>query len=110
MEIVFPVHRQIPGFRKVGDNWVPGEMLAMRKGGDEILFAPTPELPEAVVPNDVPKEPMAWIPVGEFSANPFCLAYGEDFAEDDELPQVPQRRGPMSTETGGGGGPKRRGK
>lgn len=109
MEISFTV-RQIVGFRKTESGWVPGELVAFRKGGDEILFAPTPELPEEVVPNDVPKEPMVWIPVGEFSANPFCLAYAIDFADDEDLPTLPQKRGPMSSEPLQGHSPRRRGK
>lgn len=114
MEIQWVVHRQIVGFRRVvstgeADVYVPGEMLATRDGGNEILFAPTPALPEEIIPGDVPKEPAVWIPISEFSINPFCLAYAEDFGDDelDEHPARPSARGPMPLPPSG---PKRRGK
>lgn len=100
--------KPLVGFRKVSNDvgyvWAPGEAIAFRKDGDELLFAATPELPETVIPGDVPKEPLAWIPVGDFAANPLCLHYAEDFVEDDdeELPTIPVAQAPV--------GPRRRGK
>jgi hypothetical protein len=117
MEIQWVVHRQVVGFKrvKVGEAgaeveaWDPGEMLATRNNGDEILFAPTPVLPDEVIPHDVPKEPAVWIPLSDFSINPFCLAYAEDFGDDelDEHPARPTAKGPMPMAPGGA---KRRGK
>ncbi len=118
MEIQWVVHRQVVGFRRAPAGgvseldraWVPGEMLATRNNGDEILFAPTPPMPEELIPADVPKEPAAWIPLSDFAINPFCLAYAEDFGDDelDEHPTRPTARGPMPM--AGPSSPKRRGK
>lgn len=103
--------RPLVGFRKVAtvtelspdtgekkEIWIPGEILALRKDGDEVLFAPTPELPENVNPLEVPKTPAAWAPIGEISVNPVCLSHPEDFLEEEqeeELPTIPQRQGPV---------------
>ena len=86
-----------------------GAILAFRKGGDEVLFAaagvpgakaegaPEDELPE----REDRKVPLAWIPVGEFSANQIAVATEEDF-DEEELVEVPHAgHGPLPQRTVG---------
>ena len=57
-----------------------GAVLALRKGGDEALFASRD------------KKPCRWVPVTEFCVDPDTIATVEDeFMEEDELDPPPPR-------------------
>lgn len=98
----------IPGQRivdgKEPDDWEDGSVLALRRNGDEVLFASWDV--------DSPKG-MAWIPVAEFSPDPEAiqppgLEHGEDQpeqpADETGASERPSTAGPF----GRGGGLRRR--
>lgn len=78
------------GFRKIVKPWPKGEekatenveyqegaILALRKGGEEALFACS---------EDDSKIPAAWIPIAEFVVSPLAIATEEDFLEPEVEP------------------------
>jgi len=77
----------IPGVRILGEEELEdGSMVALRKGGDEILFASWE--------NDEKEHPkgMVWIPVSEFSPDPEAIRppeiqEGPDPALPDDAPE-----------------------
>ena len=101
------ITKVVEGVSKEETEHQEGAILAFRKGGDEVLFAaagvpgakaegaPEDELPE----REDRKIPLAWIPVGEFSANQVAVATEEDFVEE-EIVEVPHTgASPIPTRT-----------
>lgn len=56
-----------------------GAILAVRKDGDEVLFASAESTEED-------RRPLAWIPLEEFSVNPVAIAVEDDFLEEEKPP------------------------
>jgi len=56
-----------------------GAILAVRKDGDEVLFASAESTAED-------RRPLVWISLEEFSVNPVAIAVEDDFLEDDPHP------------------------
>lgn len=55
---------------------VPGVAMAMRKNGDQVLFARSEE---------ESREPAAWIGIEEFVVHPAALATEDDLYEDEPI-------------------------
>jgi len=71
----------IPGIRLVeGKDSEDGSMIALRKSGDEILFASW----ETESPESDRGRGMTWIPVGEFSPDPESIRPPEILEETGE--------------------------
>lgn len=101
------VVRNLIGWRRTKkddrESWTPGEVLATRSNGTELLFAYTPPMPEQkeghedepVELDKLPKKPLEWIPVGDFAVNPAALVYEEDLIEEEPATEVPRADGPF---------------
>jgi hypothetical protein len=84
------------------ESWTPGEVLATRANGAELLFAYTPPMPEPkeghedepVELDKLPKKPLEWIPVGDFAVSPAALVYEDDLVEAEEI-EIPRPSGPF---------------
>lgn len=74
----------IPGVRLVGEkDQEDGSMIALRKSGDEILFASW----DAESEESERGRGMVWIPVGEFSPDPESIRPPDIGVEEEEEPQ-----------------------
>jgi hypothetical protein len=62
-----------------------GAVLALRKGGDEALFASRD------------KKPCRWVAITEFSVDPDTIALVEDEYEEEEEAASPPPRAPFPT-------------
>lgn len=77
------------GFREVwieeGEGkkeYVSGAIVALRKGGDEALFARNDD-EEDDKGNYKHLEPLRWIPISEFCASPVAIATEDDFVSSE---------------------------
>lgn len=89
--------RIIPGKGEEKPVHIPGVAMAMRKNGDELLFARS---------EDDSREPAAWIGIGEFVVHPAALATEDDLYEEaplaDGVDVEPEDRPPMEPKRPGG--------
>lgn len=86
--------RVVPGEEK--PTHVPGVALAMRKNGDQVLFARS---------EDESRDPAEWIGIGEFVVHPAALATEDDLFEDEPIAEgvdvEPEDRHPMDAKRPG---------
>jgi hypothetical protein len=87
----------IPGIRLSGNagDGEDGSMIALRRGGEEILFASW-EVDEVEGSDDAKARGMVWVPVGEFSPDPEAIR-PPDIGVDD-LPAEEQPDGTAERE------------